>query len=91
MAQGLIFVALFICMIAYAAGKGEVMEEIDKVYAEELHVGDLVWDNDEDVHVEIVGILDNGDWISVETELDGELIFTYGQLVPIYGYMSVEV
>ena len=66
------------------------MEEIDIVYAEDLQVGDTVWDDDENSHVEIVGILDNGDWISAETELDGELIFTYGSLVPIYGYMSVE-
>lgn len=71
------------------------MEEIDKVYAEDLQIGDIVaLPRQGEIGsrlVEITGWEDNGDWITVSSDADEDVVYVYGQLVPIYGYMSVEV
>lgn len=67
------------------------MEEIDKVYAEDLQTGDVIM-HPIGGHTEIVrpqGTRHNT--VTVEVDSGEYLDYQYGELVPIYGYMSVEV
>lgn len=66
------------------------MEEIDKVYAEDLAVGDVVKVDTGDLE-EVINVDEHGYAVFVTTENDGFMEYPFGSWVPIYGYKSVEV
>lgn len=65
------------------------MEAIDKVYAEDLAVGDVI-ETDTGRFEEITSVEIEGIDVYVDAEYTDGMVYVWGDRVSIYGYMSVE-